>query len=288
MYHIPFDYDSFYKKFIIITGVGRSGTTILGKLIGSMQPSYYLFEPTILRFFLPQIPLSGFSNFEKQALKAVLFEDYFLPLVQGRDININCNDDSWVLNYRDVLDVWPDLSRRKDAIEYLRQIDPYFIIKIPEFQPLYEAAKIIFPNVKFINIIRNGNDVISSALNRDWYSDDFDLLEICDSNNAPWYIDSSKYWGEWHAVTRAACIWRCCICERDNIRLEYDDLLNYPEKHVEFFESWFDLKRTNITNRHIDAIKVHKKTKHKSILHLIQQPEKEKYINLMQQLGYEI
>ena len=35
----------FKNKTLIITGVGRSGTTLLGKVIGSMTPVFYLFEP---------------------------------------------------------------------------------------------------------------------------------------------------------------------------------------------------------------------------------------------------
>ncbi len=288
MYQIPFDYDSiFQNRLIIITGVGRSGTTILGKLLGSMQPSYYLFEPTILKFFLPT--LAQFSLRHIEFLKATLLEDYFLPLIQKRNINLNIEDDSCILHYRNSLTPWPNLSRRKDAIKYIKKEKPYFIIKTPEFQPLFGSAKQAFPGVKFIEIIRNGNDVICSAMRRGWYGNDFVVLDWAE-DGAIWYIDSEskKHWQKWNPETRAACIWRWCCENIKGIVLRYEDLLDDPEKYILFLESWFLLKRTKITEKHIKAVEEYKSKQYNSILHKIQEPGKSKYIRLMNELGYEI
>ena len=55
------DYNKYLKnRVIIISGVGRSGTTILGKIIGSMENTFYFFEPAIMKY-LPR-PIRGFSD----------------------------------------------------------------------------------------------------------------------------------------------------------------------------------------------------------------------------------
>ena len=89
---LSIDYKAIFKdRVVIITGVGRSGTSILGKLLGSMQPSHYLYEPAILKL----MPAIAGDN----ELGAILFEDYFLPLVQGRSFNFNVLEDSSIYNY---------------------------------------------------------------------------------------------------------------------------------------------------------------------------------------------
>ena len=98
---IPLDYETVLQdRVIIITGAGRSGTTILGKLIGSMDPAFYFFEPTIVKF--------GYMHCDLDALRAIFVEDYVLPLIQGRNINSNENDDSYIGNYEDP---WAHIER---------------------------------------------------------------------------------------------------------------------------------------------------------------------------------
>ena len=111
---IHMDYDCILRdRVIIVTGAGRSGTTILGKLIGSMEPAFYFFEPTLIKF--------GFRS-SVDYIQAAFVEDYVLPTIQGRNINTNRKDDSWIGHYelpgahviRQV-----DLPRRDDALAYI-------------------------------------------------------------------------------------------------------------------------------------------------------------------------
>ena len=81
--NLPADYEAIFRdRVLFITGTGRTGTTILGRLIATMSPVYYLFEPALLLL----------CDWEKgDFIRATLFEDYFLPEIHGR-CNPNPND----------------------------------------------------------------------------------------------------------------------------------------------------------------------------------------------------
>jgi len=185
MYKIPFNYSEVFKRILIIMGVGRSGTTLLGKIMGSMRPTYYVFEPAIMKYlFHPTGVLRD--------VYPILCEDYFLPIVQGRKIDINSRDDTYHENYWATATeygiAWRqnNLQRRKDAIEYIKEENPLFIIKVREFHACMDIVKKIFPNVQFLHIMRNPFSVIESAVERDWYSDE--------------YMDNIIDWAEFNAV----------------------------------------------------------------------------------------
>jgi hypothetical protein len=309
MIEIPIDYKSIFKdRVLIITGVGRSGTTILGKLIGSMKPTYYLFEPAIMKYMLSIDFDIETGNGQKElisAIRGVLLEDYFLPQIQGRNLNHNKKDDSYYGHYyTGTLDaMWNsyDLSRRKDAIKYIEQENPLFIIKTNEFQPLLNIARRIFRGVKFIHIIRNGNDVIQSTLKKGWYSDEYmenqivDWVERRNENNIPWYIDdvSKNLWYHWNRETRIACVWRCLVekCKEDyddTFVIHYEYLLTDPEGVIlSLTPVLLEYRITEITKRHIEAIKSYKKSNYPKITNKIEQPERDKFCKLMEKLWYE-
>ena len=285
---LSIDYKAIFKdRVVIITGVGRSGTSILGKLIGSMQPSHYLYEPAILKF-----PPDN-NDDAMESYRAILFEDYFLPLIQGRNINFNALEDSYIGNYfvnpmKEIASRWVKFPRRPDAIKLLQEEKGLFIIKMTEFA-LSDLPEDTFPGARIINIIRNGNDVISSSIARLWFGTDYQPIDWLTESGAPWFLTADEqiyWWDSWNPHTRAACVWRCSV-ERDKIGIRYEDLLERPEYYVEKWKAKFKLAKTELTDRHIKDIRAHKPKECFSMLEHIQEPERERYISLMQQLGYQ-
>ena len=278
---LPIDYKKLLiDRVIIITGAGRSGTTILGKLIGSMEPAYYLFEPSIMKF-----------SQDVEALRATIFEDYWLLQVQGRNINVNSHDDSFIWNYLPKHVFHPE---REDALE--RMSRSKLVIKLTEYQPMINDMRHVFPGCKFVHIIRNGNDVVDSMCRRGWYTDEYMKTGFLDwvDNGAPWFIDddSKLRWYGWNQETRAACVWRCStevgIRERgrlltphgDIFMATYEDLIDYTS----LLSEWLNLRPTELTNQHALSIKEPKE--HPNIIDKIQQPERDKFLSLMGELGY--
>ena len=156
--YLPIPYEKIFdNRTVIIMGVGRSGTTILGKLLASMAPTYYLFEPTILK------TMRG-----KQHL-ATLFEDFFLPVVQGRQSDYTTphygSPDEYWASYANLRkERKKNLSNRIDAIIHINEEKPLWIIKVVNSQPYAHIYDKIFSKCHFIHIIRNGLDVIKSSI----------------------------------------------------------------------------------------------------------------------------
>jgi len=273
----PLDYEELFRdRVIIINGVGRSGTTIFGKLLASMQETYYLFEPLFLKFGLCSVP-------------AVIFEDYFLPLVQGRKMDITETDWSYYRNY------WMGMRKvipnsRQLALDHIKKYNSRFIIKTTECY-CQRALTEIFPNVHFVNIVRNGNDTIQSSLARGWYSDEFMKLfpDYVVDGKIPLIVEEQEdrdNWDEYNQATRCAVVWRTSIEHFRGWLIKYEKLLKEPEVTFMRVSNKYELTGSNLTSKYIDEIRNHKVSQYEDITDQIQEPEKSKYMELMQRLGY--
>ena len=274
----------FDNRLLIITGAGRSGTSILGKLIGSHDLVYYLYEPYI--FKRPDIQLD------------TLMEDYFIPLVQGRNINLNEQEESFIGHY-EAIDAHKTrnmlLGRREDAVSYIELNRPLFVIKSPE--SLFRTSEYKFiNNLKVLNIVRNGYCVIQSALKRGWFQDGYSPLEMCYSgSNIPLYIplDWKDLWHSFSPVTRAAAVW-CSLVDMAAIYSDrgliynicYEDLCEDPDMLLPGLQKWLGgiIKPSRITNYHIMSLSMRDKVE--MGVQDIQSPIREKFITLMGRYNY--
>lgn len=309
MLTIPPDYNAIFEgRVLIITGVGRSGTTILGRLIGSMRPAFYLFEPAILSLMPLLIQqLQSERPYAAQLMRSILFEDYFLQLIHGRTLNFNSRDDSYVENYMRTADVehrWQEMRRRQDVIAYLKKTKAIFLMKIPEFQPLFEVTETIFPGPRFLHIIRNGLDVVASSLKRGWFTDEFMgeayigwVRTNATGRAAPWFLDdeSRALFPRWTPATRAASLWRQLTqkgidytsTHKDKSQdLRYEAFLLDPKTITSEIAQRFGLEITEITEKALDSVRNFDADRYSLGLNDIEDPERAKFGLLMEQLGY--
>ena len=266
-------------RVILITGAGRSGTTILGKIIGSMSDCYYLFEPSIMKFVT-----------NPHELRATIFEDYWLLQYQGRAGNYqNFDDDSHMYNYR--TDLCRMLGRKDDVKNCLNS---KLVIKLTEFQNRTDFFKLTFPGAKVVHIYRNGNDVVDSMMKRGWYTDKYMKIGFLDqtlypSFDIPSFLDlqSVKKWSEYNQVTRCACVWRCSVDElregNNMLQIRYEDL---PSMEFDGLASWLNLGITDLTRKHIKSVQNRELTQHKNTIDDIQGPERNLFLSTMKRLKY--
>jgi hypothetical protein len=286
---LAIDYSKYFSgRVLIITGVGRSGTTILGKLIGSMAKAIYLFEPAIMKYCLWMCPPD---------LPGILMEDYLLPIIQGRAVNLNKTDDSNLSNYygKQFTELGGEyLNDKKAALRFIDREKPLWVIKTNEIAPWAKSNyELFFPNVKFLSIIRNGNDVIGSSIARGWYTDEYmnnqivDFVTKRDTYNCPWYLaeEDKQAWRDWTQVTRCACVWRTLV-ESFPPNISYENLIADPDPFAEMFALKYGLKTTAITRKHINSILGHPTKEYPDFFPEIQEPEKKKYLTLLEEYGY--
>ena len=289
---IPCNYKKIFQdRTIFITGVGRSGTTIYGKILASMSPTYYIFEPSFTRWVAKE---AWKSEERMEMFRGILFEDYFLPEIQGR-VNPNPNDWTHWKNHWTAKEIkirWENLKRRKDAIDFIENENPYFIIKNPEAQPLMDGIKRLLPGVYFVHILRHGLDVVSSTMERGWFTDDYcnnaiiEWMQPHEKCNIPWYIDreSKTLWPYWNPATRSACVWRCLSLAGVNadLQFKYEDFKREPTEFLKF-----PLKTTPLTEQHIQSVLNFEDRDKKIDIEEIDEPERTKFQKVLHQFDYQ-
>jgi len=302
------NYDSIFEnRLIVVTGVARSGTTIIGKITGSLKNSHYIFEPSTFFLFPTLIKNKCVSEEQGESLfKAIMFEDFYLQIIQGRYVNFNKEEDSYIGNYLN-LDNFDRrckrLKRKMDVLEYLKNDDCRFIVKNPNLQPCMSILQRIYPGVKFIDVIRDGVDVVGSAIRRDFYSEKFlnernvEWSYLINNLKVPWFVEEEERenFSHWNHYTRSAYIWRILTesglkFAEDNkknvLQFKYEDFIKNSEIFTTKIEEFVGKKRTDITMKHIESTKTYEYREYPDPTSNIESPEKEKFIELRKKLGY--
>lgn len=308
---IPTDYEAVFRdRTLIITGVGRSGTSVLGKLVGSLAGAFYLYEPAAMKLvpFLAHVDPTNAAAYGQLA-RALFFEDHFLQLVHGRTLNFNTRDESYVGNYMEEAEYagrWESLRSRADALAYFERERPLLVVKTPEFQPLMGVASAIFPGVRFLHITRDGNDVIGSTVARRWYDDAYmngtlvDWVEPAPAGapaNLPFYLDgeTGAAWGGWDNPTRAAAVWRTlteaglAYAGAHPVQvhtLSYEALVADPAGQVGRVAEFVGTQVTDITRRQIAGISAHRASTYPDFAPTLAEPERSRFRALQARLGY--
>lgn len=169
---------------VFVGGTGRSGTTIVGELIGSSAP--YALVPMETRFQVEPSGLVdlahgrvGFDDF-----RTALFDRWFYrePGAAGpRGLHViitrgdldealerlrtGLDDDAWQASgqfLRDVLDPVAERAGKETWVE----------MTPPTAERMNDLARML-PEARFVNMVRDGRDVASSVVKRRWGPNDF-------------------------------------------------------------------------------------------------------------------
>ncbi len=280
-FKIPMDYSAIFKdRLLIITGVGRSGTTILGKLIGSMTPVYYLFEPAIMKYHAMD-----------DQLLAILFEDYFLPIIQGRNLNPSVHDDSFWGHYYSQAEIryaHRKLSKREDALKFVADIQPLFVIKSNEIEQFSEGAKVL-------HIVRDGRDVVNSSVAHGWYTDEYmktAIQGIYFENDAPCFLDVEQMarWPQMNQATRCALVWRILTQSLEEYATWtdlYENLIRDARGYLVCLKTrWPNLAFTKQTEMHLSSIGKHKGGSYPDVTDQIDPSERILFDETRKEYGY--
>lgn len=169
MYELSSHIHDKVRQSILITGSARSGTTIFGKLIGSLQTVEYFFEPPMLFSLfalLDQLP----SNEARLLFDTFVYEELLIGALSGRMINLRSQDDSSIYNTKTETEV----ARRMRATARKSDIETEtatIAVKLPDF--IYRLTEIteILGVKRLLISIRDPSSTISSLLRRGWFTD---------------------------------------------------------------------------------------------------------------------
>lgn len=166
---------SIARRPIFISGVARSGTTLLGKLVGSLADVEYCFEPLMLAH-ISALTTSGLIPEPVAAsLLAGVLDEILYEYLLGRGVNLRPEDDSrfWLMKpYDELVRRWRQAPTRNEAQMQVQKEGIRLAAKSPDLAYYYGFLLRAFPQGYLINITRNGFAVAASTTKKRWLHDE--------------------------------------------------------------------------------------------------------------------
>jgi len=266
---------------IVISGSGRSGTTIIGKLLHSMQGVEYAFEPPLIVTLLPLIEELDEVSW-KLLYETYLYEDFLINSLSGRAINTNHVDDSSIYSVKadNEINARLNFSIRKQEAEKSAE-SATIIYKLPNVVPFLPKLAGYYPDTKFLIMKRDAVGTINSLMLKAWFSD----LNVrtsmvwpyrrCGDVKVPSWVkkDDDSLWLEMSEIDR--CAYYYIRVNEDvskisnKIELSYQLLLRDPQATAHWLAQSFGLNFGTKTQSIIDSIEPAKKERDIDILQKI-------------------
>lgn len=261
---------------LVITGAPRSGTSLLGKLVSTLDGIDYHFEPPMIWVLSALLSMKALSpEVASVLLQLHLHEDLFIESAHGRKANLRPQDDSLVLNaihWGELLSRWQNIRNREDAIRYISERQLRLAFKTPsviDAIPFFAAA---LPESKFLIIMRDGRDVVKSIIKKRWLSDEglhdnYWPYKMVGLNQAPHLVEDSRVdeWAKMNEATRACYLWRrdaeFAIHVRDSGLgnrlhiLSYEELRRNPGAVMEGIARFLTTTTTDLTRLGILSVR---------------------------------
>jgi hypothetical protein len=230
-------------KSIFITGGTRSGTTLMARLIYSLDQVECFHEPPFLYAFFYLMDEIGEEQW-KTLFESFVFQELLLSALAGRRLNFNEHDDSSVYHSRPREEVAERVSRTHRHHElFPRALRYRLAFKMPETIPQIDRLRRYYSNMTFLVMLRRPESVIASLMERGWYSDDqmvhlggdwiFRRTSKSGKKIAPWVSDDMV-----DEFVRSPEVDRCAMCYIEQYRhlvgrtdclvVDYDDLVKHP------------------------------------------------------------
>jgi hypothetical protein len=255
---------------ILITGSARSGTTIMGKLIHSLQRVEYTFEPPTLFPLMALIDHLD-AQYWQLLFSTYLYEDFFSGAVAGRNLNFNSNDDSYIFNSKSESLVAKRMSKgiRKSEIGELTE-DGIIAFKMPDIVPFIPKLKSYYKRMNIIVMRREPTETISSLLKKGWLDEKslghenriFPLIEYHGSK-IPYWVKEEDFalWQSLDEVNRCAyyCIRMDCANEQEALVIDYDRFVLNPHGTLIEICAKFNLEFGEKTDGLLETVKSSKR-----------------------------
>ena len=158
------------SKAIIITGTGRSGTSIVGQLIHSMSNVEYIFEPQFIMSLSCLIHKLAEKDW-KLLYETYLYEDFLINALAARNLNFNKNDDSYIY-YTKSFDEINERLLRINRKNLAHDLSANAVIAYKMLENIDKICKIkkYYPLTKVVVMLRCAEDTINSILQKKWFS----------------------------------------------------------------------------------------------------------------------
>jgi hypothetical protein len=229
-------------EMVIVTGIPRSGTSIVGKVLGSLYDVEYAFEPPLVPFLDARVrwgaiePQDAIDIFE-----TYLYYEYFLEYLHGRRYNFRPSDDSFILSMKpfpEIVEKWEAIGSTQDAIGEAQ--NRTFIFKSPGVYDILNHFYEYSPKIRVVHILRDLERVIASMMRKRWFHDEnlgpnstglWPFLNTEGERMVPYLVaeDTIEAWQSMNAETRTVHVCNQLASNQKTFRQRYSGRRTYYE-----------------------------------------------------------
>ncbi len=196
---------------ILIGGCGRSGTSILGKVISACKHVEYIYDPAFLHHFMYYSERMDTEAFQNTYIH-YLYDEFLINALAGRNLNFNQNDGSYIGKAKTKEELDRRLAQSHSRLSLNDSIERSIIsYKITDATFTFVNIKKAFPGIRGVFIYRNASDVINSLIAKNWFSNEslstttpYPLIDFVEykGQRMPSFVDVDKR-EFWHNATEA-------------------------------------------------------------------------------------
>lgn len=200
-------------KSILITGVARSGTTIMGTLVHSLESIELLFEPPLLYGLFPLLGEMD-PDMWKFLYETYLLEDFLMDSLAGRRVNFNRNDDSAVQKVKSLQELDTRLDSRYRRLDLFREaLNHRIAYKMPDMLPQLDVLASYYPNMQVIIMFREPEAVVDSIMKKGWFSSNARTSDVIQGPwlqlgpDVPFWVENTTEWQQASEIEKAYIYW---------------------------------------------------------------------------------
>lgn len=229
---------------ILITGSARSGTTLMGQIVSSLEGVEYTYEPPML--FAIFALIGDLSEHQWRLLyETYLYEEFLMNVLAGRCFNLNRLDNSSVFKTKPMEEIERRLRLDLPKAQAERlALGSTVAYKMPDVVPMVPAVKAYYPETRVVVMLREAVGTINSVLQRKWFSDESASksliwpFRIYNNDRVPFWVkpEDVEYWTTISELDKAAYYYIRVNEDVENIsgRIEvgYDRMLLKPKEVI--------------------------------------------------------
>jgi hypothetical protein len=204
---------------IFVVGVDRSGTTLLNMMLDAHPDLFITYEQRTIINFYEKLSYYGDLSVEENSIRL---------------INDILNDDNVKLNFPTATLANFNVKECNSFANIIKSLYKLVLInndklmwgdKDPIYTEHIETLNEIFPDAKFIHLVRDGRDVALSLMTKTWGPNTFS--------------NAIMYWEKTVHITRRLLKMLDCA---QSIELKYEDLVTSPEENLQHLCSFLQLE----------------------------------------------
>lgn len=258
---------------VFVTGIMRSGTTLVGNIVHSLKGVEYSFEPPAIDHLLACRELIP-RTLWRYLYCHMLSEGILLPSLAGRNLNFNSNDWSYIFKVKSIKEIASRFTKTFRSADLETLVTNHTIaFKSPGHTRAVPFLKSLFPGTKVIIVVRHPDEVAASLCARKFFAESAPLSLVaggkaCSKIVVPSFISDAlaKRWPILSEEERCYAAYADCYITDESAKgvlwVDYSNLLCHPYEQAVRLCTFLGAEFGSCTESVINSVSLQPKARH--------------------------